>query len=53
MTKDNKTACAAKIFKIPYKMMSSLDQLGCDRELQILQGISHPFVAKYMEEFVY
>ena len=53
MTKDKKKACAAKIFKIPYKMMSPLDQLDYDRELQILQGISHPFVAMYMEEFVY
>ncbi len=28
MTKDKKTACAAKIFKIPLKMMDSLDELG-------------------------
>ena len=53
MTKDKKTACAAKIFKIPYKMMDSLDKLGYDRELKILQQTSHPFVVKYMEEFVY
>ena len=25
MTKDKKTACAAKIFKVPFKMMSSLE----------------------------
>ena len=36
MTKDKKIACAAKIFKIPFKMMSSLEQLGYDRELKIL-----------------
>ena len=53
MTKDMKTACAAKIFKIPYKMMNSLDQLGYDRELKILQETSHPFVVKHMEEFFY
>ena len=53
MTKDKKTACAAKIFKIPFKMMSSLEHLGYDRELQVLQETSHPFVVKYMEEFVY
>jgi serine/threonine protein kinase len=45
--------CAAKIFKIPLKMMDSLDQLGYDRELKILQETSHPFVIKYMEEFVH
>jgi hypothetical protein len=28
MTKANQTACAAKIFKIPLKMMDSLEQLG-------------------------
>ena len=53
MTKDKKTACAAKIFKIPFKMMNALEQLGYDRELKILQETSHPFVVKYMEEFVY
>jgi serine/threonine protein kinase len=53
MTRDNKTACAAKIFKVPFKIMSTLEQLGYDRELQILQDTSHPFVVKYIEEFVY
>jgi serine/threonine protein kinase len=33
--------------------MGSLEKLGYDRELQILQETSHPFVVKYMEEFVY
>ena len=53
MTKDQKTACAAKIFKIPFKIMNALGKLGYDRELKILQEIDHPFVIKYMEEFVY
>jgi hypothetical protein len=53
MTKDNQTACAAKIFKVPFKMMSDLEHLGYDRELKILKETSHPFVVKYMEEFVY
>ena len=52
-TKVNRRPCAAKIFKIPLKMMDSLDQLGYDRELKVLQETSHPFVIKYMEEFVY
>ena len=29
-TKDLKTECAAKIFKIPVKMMSSLEKMGYD-----------------------
>ena len=53
MTKDEKTDCAAKIFKLPAKMMNSLEWLGYDRELKILQETSHPFVVKYMEEFFY
>ena len=53
MTKDQQTACAAKIFKIPLKNMNNLDKLGYDRELKILQEASHPFVVKYMEEFEY
>jgi serine/threonine protein kinase len=53
MTKDQQTACAVKIFKIPIKMMSTLEKLGYDRELKILQEASHPFVVKYMEEFEY
>jgi hypothetical protein len=32
-TKDKKTACAAKIFKVPFKMMNALEELGYDREL--------------------
>ncbi len=32
-TKDKKTKCAAKIFKVPLKMMNQLEQLGYDREL--------------------
>jgi hypothetical protein len=52
-TKEKKTACAVKIFKIPFKLMSSLEKLGYDRELKILQEASHAFVVKYMEEFVY
>ncbi len=53
ITNDEKIACAAKIYKVPFKMMNSLEQLGYDRELKILQETSHPFVVKYMEEFFY
>ena len=53
MTKDKKTACAAKIFKIPYKLMDDMQELGYHSELKVLQETSHPFIVKYMEEFVY
>ncbi len=33
--------------------MEKLQKLGYDRELEILQKTSHPFVIKYMEEFIY
>jgi NIMA (never in mitosis gene a)-related kinase 1/4/5 len=33
--------------------MDKLQKLGYDRELKILQKTSHPFVIKYMEEFIY
>ncbi len=49
----DKTPCAAKFFKVPYQSMSLLEQLGYDRELKILKEASHPFVVKYMGEFVY
>ena len=32
-TKDKQSLCAAKVFKIPFKMMSTLEKLGYDREL--------------------
>ena len=37
MTKDKKRACAAKIFKIPLKMMDSEEKMAYDREIQVLQ----------------
>ncbi len=48
-----KKLCAAKFFKVPFEAMTELEHLGYDRELKILQEASHPFVVKYMEEFVY
>ena len=53
MTKDMKTACAAKIFKVPFKLMDDMQELGYHSELKVLQETSHPFIVKYMEEFVY
>ncbi len=34
--KENQKICAAKFFKVPYEVMSELQQLGYDRELKIL-----------------
>ena len=53
MTYDNKTECAAKIFKTSYEKMEPLEKLGYGRELKILQQTSHPFVIKYMEDFLF
>ena len=44
---------AAKIFKMEYKVMDKLQELGYERELEILKTTNHPFVIKYIEEFVY
>ena len=51
--KDTKEIFAAKIFKIPFNDMSKMDSTGCERELEILKKAEHPFVIKYIEEFVY
>jgi serine/threonine protein kinase len=45
--------CAAKIYKVPYKKMKTLEKLGYNRELKILKETSHPFILKYREEFSY
>ncbi len=52
-TYDKKTECAAKIFKTSYEKMEPLEKLGYGRELKILQETSHPFVIKYMEDFLF
>jgi serine/threonine protein kinase len=49
LAKESKTAYAVKIFKVPFKMMNSLEQLGYEREHKILKETSHPFVIKYIE----
>ena len=51
--RDTKQVFAAKIFKIPYKDMSSLDEMGYQRELQILKEMKNIFVLQYVEEFIY
>ena len=33
--------------------MDKLYQFGYDRQLKVLQEISHPFVIKFCEEFIY
>ena len=51
--KDNKRPYAAKIYNVPYEIMTPQQKLGYERELKILQETSHPFVINYIEEFVY
>ena len=51
--KDTKKLYAAKLLKAPLSFIHSLEQLGYDRELQILKETDHPFVIKYQDEFEY
>jgi hypothetical protein len=53
MSKDKERAFAAKKFKIPNTMMNETEELSYKRELNILQQTSHPFIVKYVEEFLY
>ena len=48
--RDNKL-CAAKIFKISLSNMSSKEEMGYERELEILKEAEHPFIIEYIEEF--
>jgi serine/threonine protein kinase len=43
---DKKEVFAAKIFKIQNELMCSSEQLGQERELQILRDLEHPFILK-------
>ena len=51
--KDTQKLYAAKILKVPIACISSLQKLGYDRELQILNETDHPFVIKYQDQFEY
>jgi len=33
--------------------MSSKEEMGCERELEILKEAEHPFIIEYIEEFPY
>lgn len=52
-SKDKKKLYAAKVFKLSFVAMSDLQRKGYESELEILQQLDHPFVIKYMEEFIY
>lgn len=45
--------CAAKVYNVPISMMLAREQQGYERELKILRTVNHPFVIRYIEEFVY
>jgi serine/threonine protein kinase len=47
LKRDSEVFYAAKFIKIPLNFFSIKDQLGFDRELEILKEINHPFVIKY------
>ena len=44
---------AAKIFKVQIRDMTPQDQLGYQRESEILKEMNCPFVIQYVEEFNY
>jgi serine/threonine protein kinase len=39
--------------KLKYQDMDSEEKLSFDRELKILKESDHPFIIKYIEEFLY
>jgi serine/threonine protein kinase len=45
--------CAAKVYNVPISMMLAREQQGYERELGILKTVKHPFVIRYIEEFVF
>ena len=45
--------CAGKIFKISINSMNPKEEIGYERELQILKECEHPFLIEYVEEFNY
>ncbi len=52
-SKDKKSLYAAKFFKLSFDNMSEFMRKSYENELEILKSLDHPFVIKYMEEFVY
>ncbi len=52
-SKDEKNVYAGKFFKISFDAMSDHQRMNYESELEILKKLDHPFVIKYMEEFVY
>ncbi len=52
-SKDKKSFYAAKFFKLSFDAMSEHHRKNYESELEILKTLNHPFVIKYMEEFVY
>ena len=51
--KKTKEICAGKFFKVPKDSMNSKEIIGYERESEILKTSDHPFVVKYIEEFMY
>jgi serine/threonine protein kinase len=53
MSLDNEKAYAGKHLKKAIKMMDEKEMLSYERELDFLQKTSHPFVVKFIEEFLF
>ena len=50
--KYDKQRYAAKLYKIPVNQMSSRVIRGFEIELKILKEANHPFVIKYIDDFI-
>ena len=44
---------AAKLLKMKAQCMFSQDKLSLERELEIIQKCNHPFIIKFIEEFLF
>ncbi len=51
MRKKDGLWCAAKIFKLNRTSMYKIDELGIERETEILKKVDHPFIIKHIDEF--
>ena len=52
-SQDEKKVYAGKFLKKELQNLESVEKLGNERELEILQKSNHPFIIKYYEKFNY
>ena len=53
LNKYTEELCAAKFLKGRFDFFDYLDKLGYYRERYILKETNHPFVIKYIDDFIY